>query len=112
MMRLLKKLLNASIRLCTEPNPLPVLDKRSVWLVGSGKHCSYRPAVNESKTNATVCLYCYRNDSVSQDTVLFAEGMLGKTPTGGKITTYKELCSLASDLNQPEMITNSCNCQS
>ncbi|TMW40953.1 hypothetical protein DOY81_013967 [Sarcophaga bullata] len=30
--------------------------------------------------------------------------MLGKTPTGGKITTYKELCSLASDLNQPEMI--------
>ncbi|XP_065370202.1 proteasome-associated protein ECM29 homolog [Calliphora vicina] len=43
-------------------------------------------------------------NKVSQDTELFAEGMLGKTPTGGNITTYKELCSLASDLNQPEMI--------
>ncbi|EDW31715.1 GL11265 [Drosophila persimilis] len=43
-------------------------------------------------------------NQVSADTELFAEGMLGKTPTGGNITTYKELCSLASDLNQPDMI--------
>ncbi|XP_055855013.1 proteasome-associated protein ECM29 homolog [Episyrphus balteatus] len=43
-------------------------------------------------------------NQVAEDTELFAEGMLGKTPTGGNITTYKELCSLASDLNQPEMI--------
>lgn len=43
-------------------------------------------------------------NQVSGDTELFAEGMLGKTPTGGNITTYKELCSLASDLNQPDMI--------
>ncbi|XP_075170057.1 proteasome-associated protein ECM29 homolog [Haematobia irritans] len=43
-------------------------------------------------------------NKVNEDTELFAEGMLGKTPTGGNITTYKELCSLASDLNQPEMI--------
>ncbi|XP_036334369.1 proteasome-associated protein ECM29 homolog [Rhagoletis pomonella] len=43
-------------------------------------------------------------NKVSEDTELFAEGMLGKTPTGGNITTYKELCSLASDLNQPEMV--------
>lgn len=73
---------------------------------------------------------------VNDDTVLFEEGVLGKTPTGyvikllsnacsvtliscfhfflailhkiaicsGNITTYKELCSLASDLNKPEMI--------
>ncbi|CAF0720691.1 unnamed protein product [Brachionus calyciflorus] len=27
-----------------------------------------------------------------------------KTPEGGNITTYKELCSLASDLNQPDLI--------
>lgn len=43
-------------------------------------------------------------NQVTGDTELFAEGMLGKTPTGGNITTYKELCSLASDLNQPDMI--------
>ncbi|XP_053690406.1 proteasome-associated protein ECM29 homolog [Sabethes cyaneus] len=41
---------------------------------------------------------------VTEDTKLFEEGMLGKAPTGGNLTTYKELCSLASDLNQPEMI--------
>lgn len=35
---------------------------------------------------------------------MFEEGVLGKTPTGGNITTYKELCSLASDLNQPDLI--------
>nr|XP_019552043.2 proteasome-associated protein ECM29 homolog [Aedes albopictus] len=41
---------------------------------------------------------------VTEDTKLFEEGVLGKAPTGGNLTTYKELCSLASDLNQPEMI--------
>uniref|UniRef100_A0A182JBI6 TOG domain-containing protein n=1 Tax=Anopheles atroparvus TaxID=41427 RepID=A0A182JBI6_ANOAO len=41
---------------------------------------------------------------VAADTKLFEEGVLGKAPTGGNLTTYKELCSLASDLNQPEMI--------
>lgn len=41
---------------------------------------------------------------VADDTVLFEEGVLGKAPTGGNLTTYKELCSLASDLNQPEII--------
>lgn len=41
---------------------------------------------------------------VESDSVLFEEGVLGKAPTGGNLTTYKELCSLASDLNQPEII--------
>lgn len=39
-----------------------------------------------------------------KNTKLFEKGVLGQTPTGGNITTYKELCSLASDLNKPEMI--------
>lgn len=43
-------------------------------------------------------------NQVNEDSKIFEEGMLGKTPMGGNITTYKELCSLASDLNQPEMI--------
>lgn len=41
---------------------------------------------------------------VTPDTKLFEEGQLGKAPTGGSITTYKEICSLASDLNKPDLI--------
>nr|CAH7763652.1 unnamed protein product [Callosobruchus chinensis] len=41
---------------------------------------------------------------VTDDTKLFEEGQLGKAPTGGNLTTYKELCSLASDLNKPDLI--------
>lgn len=43
-------------------------------------------------------------NKVADDTVLFEEGVLGKAPTGGNLSTYKELCSLASDLNQPEIL--------
>eukprot|EP00051_Salpingoeca_urceolata_P011781 m.146336 g.146336 ORF g.146336 m.146336 type:complete len:1908 (-) comp17250_c0_seq1:152-5875(-) len=39
----------------------------------------------------------------SDDTV-FADGALGQTKDGSKLTTYKELCSLANDLNQPDLI--------
>ncbi|CAO3594598.1 unnamed protein product [Absidia cylindrospora] len=42
--------------------------------------------------------------SVTDNTVLFEEGALGTTPDGNSITTYKELCSLASELNQPDLI--------
>ncbi|KAI7902114.1 proteasome stabiliser-domain-containing protein [Cokeromyces recurvatus] len=42
--------------------------------------------------------------SVTDNTILFDEGTLGETPDGNSITTYKELCSLASELNQPDLI--------
>lgn len=42
--------------------------------------------------------------SVTDNTVLFEEGDLGTTPDGSSITTYKELCSLASEMNQPDLI--------
>lgn len=41
---------------------------------------------------------------VNEDSKVFEEGALGKAPTGSNLSTYKELCALASDLNQPEMI--------
>ncbi|KAK9746868.1 Proteasome stabiliser [Popillia japonica] len=41
---------------------------------------------------------------VTSSTKLFEEGELGKAPTGGNLSTYKELCSLASDLNKPDLI--------
>jgi len=40
---------------------------------------------------------------VSEQTQLF-EGEMGQTPEGGNISTYKELCSLASELNQPDLV--------
>jgi proteasome component ECM29 len=42
--------------------------------------------------------------SVTDNTVLFEQGALGESPDGNSITTYKELCSLASELNQPDLI--------
>ncbi|GAB6029010.1 hypothetical protein CHUAL_004798 [Chamberlinius hualienensis] len=44
------------------------------------------------------------NQQVTGDTKLFEEGTLGVDPHGGSISTYKEICSLASDLNQPDLI--------
>jgi len=41
---------------------------------------------------------------VSEDTALFPEGALGKTPEGQNMSTYKELCAIANDLNQPDLI--------
>lgn len=45
-----------------------------------------------------------RLGQVSEETKLFEEGELGQTPTGEKLSTYRELCNLASDLNQPDLI--------
>uniref|UniRef100_A0A8D0SIM9 Ecm29 proteasome adaptor and scaffold n=1 Tax=Sus scrofa TaxID=9823 RepID=A0A8D0SIM9_PIG len=41
---------------------------------------------------------------VSGETVVFQGGSLGKTPDGQGLSTYKELCSLASDLSQPDLV--------
>uniref|UniRef100_A0A3B5ATH9 Ecm29 proteasome adaptor and scaffold n=1 Tax=Stegastes partitus TaxID=144197 RepID=A0A3B5ATH9_9TELE len=42
--------------------------------------------------------------AVSEDTEVFQGEGLGKTPDGHSLSTYKELCSLASDLNQPDLV--------
>merc|ERR1712223_867441 len=41
---------------------------------------------------------------VDQDTKIFGDKEMGRTPTGENLTTYRELCSLASDLNQPDLV--------
>ncbi|KAK7476082.1 hypothetical protein BaRGS_00032709 [Batillaria attramentaria] len=41
---------------------------------------------------------------VSGETQLFEGDALGKTPDGGGLSTYKELCAIANDLNQPDLI--------
>lgn len=42
--------------------------------------------------------------AVSHDTEVFQGEDMGKTPDGHGLSTYKELCSLASDLNQPDLV--------
>lgn len=41
---------------------------------------------------------------VDSGTQVFEAGALGKTPDGKSLTTYRELCSIANDLNQPDLI--------
>nr|XP_033782200.1 proteasome adapter and scaffold protein ECM29 isoform X1 [Geotrypetes seraphini] len=41
---------------------------------------------------------------VSGETEVFQGTSLGKTPDGQGLSTYKELCALASDLSQPDLI--------
>ena len=40
----------------------------------------------------------------SGDEEIFSEGEVGKTPSGGSISTYKDLCSLATDMNKPDLV--------
>uniref|UniRef100_A0A8C1PK23 Ecm29 proteasome adaptor and scaffold n=1 Tax=Cyprinus carpio TaxID=7962 RepID=A0A8C1PK23_CYPCA len=42
--------------------------------------------------------------AVSEDTEVFQGEALGKSPDGQGLSTYKELCALASDLNQPDLV--------
>ncbi|CAL4121852.1 unnamed protein product, partial [Meganyctiphanes norvegica] len=42
--------------------------------------------------------------NVTSDTKIFQGGELGKAPAGGQLSTYRELCSLATDLNQPDLV--------
>ncbi|KAJ3206273.1 hypothetical protein HDU67_008289 [Dinochytrium kinnereticum] len=42
--------------------------------------------------------------SVTGETQIFQEGALGATPDGGSLTTYQSILSLASDMNQPDLV--------
>ncbi|XP_024544607.1 proteasome adapter and scaffold protein ECM29 [Selaginella moellendorffii] len=39
-----------------------------------------------------------------EDTEVFAEGSIGEAPGGGNISTYKELCNLANEMGQPDLV--------
>ncbi|XP_011685024.1 PREDICTED: proteasome-associated protein ECM29 homolog [Wasmannia auropunctata] len=41
---------------------------------------------------------------VTADTKLFEEGQLGKSPSGGNLSTYREICSLATEMQKPELV--------
>lgn len=46
----------------------------------------------------------YSGGEVEADSLLFDMNSMGNTPDGSTITTYKELCSLATELNQPDLV--------
>jgi proteasome component ECM29 len=46
--------------------------------------------------------------SVRGDTELFGENSMGTQPDGSSITTYQSILSLASDMNQPEIVYKVC----
>lgn len=39
-----------------------------------------------------------------EDTEVFMDGTLGGSASGGKLNTYKELCNLANEMGQPDLI--------
>ncbi|KAI3837921.1 hypothetical protein MKX03_019436 [Papaver bracteatum] len=39
-----------------------------------------------------------------EDSEVFQEGAIGESLSGGKLSTYKELCSLANEMGQPDLI--------
>uniref|UniRef100_A0A0K0E984 Proteasome component M29 n=1 Tax=Strongyloides stercoralis TaxID=6248 RepID=A0A0K0E984_STRER len=41
---------------------------------------------------------------IEDDEPIFENNALGQTPDGGNLTTYKEICSLAADMNQPDLV--------
>ncbi|CEF59535.1 Proteasome-associated protein ECM29 homolog [Strongyloides ratti] len=41
---------------------------------------------------------------IEDDEPIFENNALGKTPDGSNLTTYKEICSLATDMNQPDLV--------
>ena len=38
------------------------------------------------------------------ETRVFEEGQLGEAPGGGSLSTYKELCALATEMGQPDLL--------
>ena len=39
-----------------------------------------------------------------EDSEVFQEGTIGEGLNGGKLSTYKELCNLANEMGQPDLI--------
>lgn len=47
---------------------------------------------------------CYTSLQLMEDSEVFQEGSIGESITGGKLSTYKELCNLANEMGQPDLI--------
>lgn len=41
---------------------------------------------------------------LTEDSEVFQESTVGQSPGGGKLSTYKELCNMANEMGQPDLI--------
>ncbi|WAR24119.1 ECM29-like protein [Mya arenaria] len=109
-------------RYVTSANP-HVRQASSVWLLALVKKCNltqdisskglglvYEICSTEQKSALvselvdTLMTGKRKQQTVSAETQVFEEGSIGKTPEGSGLSTYKELCSIANELNQPDLI--------
>ncbi|TPX39274.1 hypothetical protein SeLEV6574_g07344 [Synchytrium endobioticum] len=63
-----------------------------------------RKAMVESLINTITEGKRLAGQSVTADTTLFEAGSLGAAPDGSNLSTYQSILSLASDMNQPELV--------
>lgn len=49
-------------------------------------------------------MYKIHHQQLTEDTEVFQEGAIGENLGGGKLSTYKELCSLANEMGQPDLV--------
>ncbi|CAK9831680.1 Proteasome adapter and scaffold protein ECM29 [Anthophora retusa] len=70
-------------------------------------HINSNKEVRESLVSSILDQFTQGRKTVQQvtpDTKLFEEGQLGKSPTNGNLSTYKEICSLATELQKPDLV--------
>uniref|UniRef100_A0A3Q3Q130 Ecm29 proteasome adaptor and scaffold n=1 Tax=Monopterus albus TaxID=43700 RepID=A0A3Q3Q130_MONAL len=110
--------LNSILSKCIPSQNPHVRQAACIWLLSLVKKLSQHKEITvriQPKQSRTFSVYeasvtcmfnfAYRvKHAVSEDTEVFQGEGLGKTPDGHGLTTYKELCSLASDLNQPDLV--------
>lgn len=67
--------------------------------------------VKDEKKDAVVSILVDRlmsgkrpKQTFDSDTQVFEPGVLGSSPEGGNLSTYKELCSLATSMNKPDLM--------
>ncbi|KAG1338330.1 hypothetical protein COCNU_04G006360 [Cocos nucifera] len=67
------------------------------------------PSMKQNLVNALVSTLTgsgkrKRAIKLTEDSEVFQEGAIGESLSGGKLSTYKELCSLANEMGQPDLI--------
>ncbi|KAG7160614.1 Proteasome adapter and scaffold protein ECM29-like [Homarus americanus] len=121
---LLGELLDKYVRQ-TQPS---VRQATCIWLLALLKRCRKKPIIQQRLSGIQQAFMSLLGDNnatrqsmveglvqtltegkrtiqnVTDDTKIFQEGEMGKAPSGGQLSTYRELCSLATDLNQPDLI--------
>ncbi|KAH0466003.1 hypothetical protein IEQ34_006106 [Dendrobium chrysotoxum] len=66
----------------------------TVWLVSLTMYCGHHPRIQ----------LLLPEIQLMEDSEVFQEGAIGETLSGGKLSTYKELCNLANEMGQPDLI--------